>query len=346
MRPALGCLFIIRIYSVNSYMVTKNLKSLLTGIYAVAILTVSIACNSHGGITYYNIVWLWFGEFFVSWEDSMKVIKNINNNYALALDNEGNQLIISGRGIGFGPVPREIKDLTVINRSFYDVDDAYVNMINDIAEENIEISTAVIDKARSLIESPISSNVIFTLADHIQFAVDRFKKGMSLNLPIMYDVQNLYEEEMKAGEYALELIQKRLKIRLPREEAAGVALHLINAEMQDKQKTDLKNAVIEEITTIIEAEYGIRINRENFNYSRFVSHLQYLLKRGKTGELVQSANRKLFDQIKEEHPSAFVCGQKISGCLKKHIQMELTDEEILYLMLHINRLCTREDCNQ
>ena len=276
----------------------------------------------------------------------MKVIKNINNNYALAVDNGGNQLIVSGKGIGFGPVPRDVKDLTVINRSFYDVDDVYINMINEISEEYIEISTAVIDEARTVIDAPISSNAIFTLADHIQFAIERLKKGMALNLPIMYDVQNLYEEEMKVGEYALKLIQKRLKIRLPREEAAGIALHLINSEMQDKQKTDLQKTVIDDITAIIEKEYGITINKENFNYSRFVSHLQYLLKRGVKGELVSTANKKLFDQIKKEHPSAYVCSQKINGYLQKHIQTELTDEEMLYLMLHINRLCTREDCNQ
>lgn len=276
----------------------------------------------------------------------MRVIKNINNNYALALDNAGNQLIVSGKGIGFGPVPREVKDITIINRSFYDIDEVYINMINEISEENIEISTAIIDEARAKIDVPISSNVIFTLADHIQFAVDRIKKGMALNLPIMYDIQNLYEEEMKIGDYALELIMKRLKIRLPREEAAGIALHLINAEMQNKQKTELQRKLIDDVTAIIEREYGITINKENFNYSRFVSHLQYLLKRAPKDELVNSANKKLFNQIKEEHPSAYVCSQKINGYLHKHIQTELTDEEILYLMLHINRLCTREDCNQ
>lgn len=61
----------------------------------------------------------------------MKIIKSINNNFAVAEDSAGNQCIVSGKGIGFGTVPREITDLGVINRTYYDVDSAYIAIIND-----------------------------------------------------------------------------------------------------------------------------------------------------------------------------------------------------------------------
>ena len=35
----------------------------------------------------------------------MKVIKRINNNYALALDNNGDKVIIYGKGVGFKEIP-------------------------------------------------------------------------------------------------------------------------------------------------------------------------------------------------------------------------------------------------
>lgn len=70
----------------------------------------------------------------------MKIIKNINNNFAIAVDSQGNQLVVSGRGIGFGEVPREIKDITIINRSYYDVDPQYIAMINDIPETIVNLS--------------------------------------------------------------------------------------------------------------------------------------------------------------------------------------------------------------
>ena len=52
----------------------------------------------------------------------MQVIKKINNNFAICVDGEGNELIAFGKGIGFPKVPYEIEDLSVINRTFYDID--------------------------------------------------------------------------------------------------------------------------------------------------------------------------------------------------------------------------------
>ena len=164
----------------------------------------------------------------------MQIIKNINNNFAIAIDGAGNRLIISGKGIGFGSVPRDLEDITRINRSYYDVDEAYISMINEIPEEIIDISNRIIDKARMVIDNPISSNIVFTLADHINFAIQRYKENMNIKLPIVHDIEYLFDTEMEIGEYALTLIRKTLKVFLPKEEAAYIALHIINAESMSK----------------------------------------------------------------------------------------------------------------
>ena len=41
----------------------------------------------------------------------MKVIKKINNNIAIAVDGENNEVIVFAKGIGYGNIPYEIKDL-------------------------------------------------------------------------------------------------------------------------------------------------------------------------------------------------------------------------------------------
>lgn len=277
----------------------------------------------------------------------MRIIKNINNNYAVALDNAGNQLIVSGKGIGFGEVPRELKDITVINRSFYDVDEMYITMINAIPDEIIDISTKIIDKTRMEIDNPISSNIIFTLADHINFSIQRYKKNMNFKLPIVYEIRNLFEKEMKIGEYGLKLIWDNLKIYLPKEEAAYIALHIINAEEQNKNRQrEQDERVIDEITNIIEEEFHLKINKDDFNYSRFVSHLHYLLKRGRVHELIETDNKQIYQELCTEYEQCHQCAEKISAYLAHSINLDLTDEEKLYLMLHTNRLCTRRDCNQ
>lgn len=277
----------------------------------------------------------------------MKIIKNINNNFAIAVDGAGNQLIVSGKGIGFGTVPREIKDLTIINRSYYDVDEMYISMIQDLPKEIIEISGKIVDKVRLMIENPISSNIVFTLADHINFSIQRYQKNMNLKLPIMYDIQHLFEKEVEIGNYGLKLIQEQLNIHLPKEEAAYIALHIINAEEQTKNKKIKEDEkTIYDITKIIETEFNLEINKDNFNYSRFVSHMYYLLKRGKTKHLLFSDNNAIYEKLKTDYQKTHDCVNIICQYLSDALHMDLTDEEKLYLMLHVNRLCTREDCNQ
>lgn len=275
----------------------------------------------------------------------MKLIKHINNNFAVAEDSVGNKVIVQGKGIGFGDLPRELKNFNGIVRTYYNVDEAYVRMINHIPSDVITLSGKIIDKVVNTINCKMSANIIFTLADHICFCIERYKKNMHVKMPIIHDVKNFYEKEYAIGVYALKLIREELQVFLPEEEATYIALHIINAEEMENNKSISNDAIISNITVLIEDEYDIKINKDSFNYSRFSSHMNYLLKRSKANQSIQSKNDKIFEYIKNEFPKSFVCANKISKYLEKEINVQLNDEEKLYLMLHINRLCSHEACN-
>lgn len=277
----------------------------------------------------------------------MKIIKNINNNYAVAVDSAGNQLVVSGRGIGFGTVPREEMDLKKINCTYYDVDENYIAMIKDLPEDIINASTKIVEYARSVLENPIGSNLVFTLADHIQFSIQRHEKNLDIKLPILPDIQQLFEKEYDIGKYGVKLLRQEMKIYLPNDEAAYIALHIINAEEREKSEETLDDtSLIENIIRIIEKDFSIKVNENTANYSRFVSHMHYLFKRTKESRQIKSVNEKMYLSVKNDYPDTAVCTDHVSAFLKTERNIALTDEEKLYLMLHINRLCSREDCNQ
>ncbi len=64
----------------------------------------------------------------------MKIIKKINNNVALAQDARGNDLVVFGKGVGFPPMPCELKDLSNVQRTFYDVSQRYIDLLQDLPE--------------------------------------------------------------------------------------------------------------------------------------------------------------------------------------------------------------------
>lgn len=275
----------------------------------------------------------------------MRVIKNINNNVSICLDSTGKHVVAFGKGIGFGKPPYEI-DITKIERTFYDIDSIYLQTINNIPEKIIEISAQTVDFARKKVEYLINSSIVFTLADHLAFALQRFRKNMILNMPIYYDVKSLYQDEYEIGDYALKLIKMKYNIILPRDEITGIALHFINAAaMTKKKKNDKDNKdVIRDIKKLVEDYLCITIRDDDFNYSRFVSHLQYLLKRGEQGKSICTENHELYASMKEKYPDIYACACRINNYLREVYKYIFDEEELLYLMLHINRLYVREDC--
>ena len=278
----------------------------------------------------------------------MKVIKKINNNVVICLDHNNRERVAFGRGIGFPAAPYELDDLSKIDRTYYGVNSSYMGLVNEIPEEVFEVAAKIVDMAVNYIDCELSSNLVFTLADHINFAIERNQRNMNLRNPFLYDIRYFYEKEMDIGNLAVKMIRRYLKVSLPEEEAGNIALHFINAEALSEKENEfnVSDTVVEEVTYLIEKELNIRIKREDFNYSRFVSHLQYLMKRKDAVSSISSDNIKLYMEMKEEFPVIYQCVLKIRDYMAGKLDWELSEEELLYLILHVNRLYAREDCNR
>lgn len=269
----------------------------------------------------------------------MQVIKNINNNVSLCLDSTGTQVIAFGKGIGFKRPPYEI-GLAEVEKTFYDVDERYVRMIQDIPFEVIETSNDIIEHSKGKLSSRLSPNIVFTLADHIKFAIQRAINGMNFDLPIKQDIQHLFPEEAEVGRYAVARIKESLHITLPDEEALYVALHIINGELDGAgRKSSLTDTNIEEIIKIIERDCGVSIDRDCFFYSRFVSHLNYLATRQAAINHSEGDAAKLYSSLTQMYQLQSRCANHIVDYLNHVLNTELNIDENVYLIMHIVRLC-------
>jgi len=73
-----------------------------------------------------------------------------------------------------------------------------------------------------------------------------------------------------------------------------------------------------------------------------VTHLQYLLKRQDQGVFIKSDNKQFYEDLVKQFPKTSDCVEKIAQFLQERMGFELEKEEKLYLILHVNRLCSRE----
>lgn len=274
----------------------------------------------------------------------MKVIKKINNNVAVCLDSNNCELVAFGKGIGFPKMPYDLQDLSLIDRTFYDLDSGIISLFNEIPESVMQVAVEIVDKAKVYFQTSLSDSLVFTLADHLYFAIKRCQEGMVIENPLFYDLQHLYVREMELAKWARRLVYRRLFVRLPSEEEANLAMHFINAQSTAKkqdEESDLTRT-IEDVTSIIEEQLNLLIDREDFNYARFIMHLQYLLKRKDKKYEMRTNNLKMFNQMKNEFQEVYQCVLKIKEYFSMMLDWQLNDEELLYLMLHINRFYNRE----
>lgn len=280
----------------------------------------------------------------------MLVTKKVNNNVAVCIDGAGRELIAIGKGIGFPQMPYELTDLSKIDRTYYDIDAKYLELLRDLPSEVVEFTAQMIDDIRPKLPYEINSSIVLTLADHIAFAMEREKKGVYIRMPSIYTMEQSYPLEVKIGRRIVSAAKKQFNAKLPKDEVQGVAMHFINARSglvndasnPEKQMQERYEEILEQTTQIIEWELNVKVSRDTFNYARFATHLQFLLGRIFDETHIDSSNLQIYNSIREEYPEISDCVDKIARYYEGTWNAKLTEEEKLYLILHTNRVCAKE----
>lgn len=273
----------------------------------------------------------------------MKVINRINNNVVLVKDGT-QKMIVTGKGLGFQVYPGNDVKAQLIEQRFIlqeiNDDTYYINLLKELPVETLAICEEIIVKASEILGKPISGNLMFALADHLKFTMERMQKQMLIDHPLANEIKQFYPKEMEVGRYALKLIQERMHIQLPDGEAVFLTMHIVNAlgglsEAYDvAQLTD----VMAEIVTYIETYFQCTIDQNSTSFSRFITHLRYYLIRQLNFEIEESINDELLEIVQEKYPQAYACAQSIADQMDVRYHNTSADSEKLYLTLHINRL--------
>lgn len=277
----------------------------------------------------------------------MQVIKKLNNNFAICMDKEGKELIAYGKGIGFPKVPYELTDLNQIDRTFYDIDDKYLDLLQELPENVLDFAAKLVDIAHNELQYELNPNLVMTLADHIHFCIQRARKKIVVQMPLICEIEQSFPKEAKIGKYAVRQMERRFAVQLNENEASAIAISFANARNSAEKKADTSiqkwfPEALEDTISIVEDTVGILIERESFNFARYSSHLMYLLKRIDSNQTLDTENGIMYQSIREEFPEIAECIDKIEAYFEKRFDIQLSKEEKMYLMLHINRICVRE----
>lgn len=275
----------------------------------------------------------------------MLITKKINNNVAMAQDADGNELVVFGRGIGFRTTPYELEDESSIQRVFHHVNDDLIQTINSISPEVIGVALDIVRVAEEKLECKLNPNLYLTLADHLQFAAERFADGIIIESPLAPEIPSVYPTEYELGWWGLRIMADVTGIQLPEAEVYAIALHIANAEGNGGSRAtsmdDVMDVVhlINSLTQLIEDELGYEVDRKSHSYLRFTAHIRYLIKRLSSGSPdAGDQNDALFKQLSRDNPKAYAASQRVGEYLHRERGWDLTRDEQSYLLIYICRL--------
>ncbi|WEV43461.1 PRD domain-containing protein [Lactobacillus sp. ESL0684] len=279
----------------------------------------------------------------------MQVIKKINNNVAICLDDNQDELIAFGKGIGFPKVPYELTDLTKIEMTFYRVDTSNFKLIKEIPDDILQVSAKIVKQAQVILQHDLNQNIMFSLADHLNFAIERMQKGLEIDYPFTYEVKTFYPDEYRVGEIAVQEIKQQLNIQLPQEEVIAIAMHFINSQLLTSQQSSENNFdyIVELTIKEIEKEFNLKIDRNAFIFNRFATHLRYYLKRVEHDEQISDGSSKFVRKsIKQNYPKVYQCTVNIVNQIDQKLGTTSTNDELFYLMIYVQRIVTQTINNE
>jgi len=279
--------------------------------------------------------------------DQLIISKVINNNVVSAYDDEQHELVIMGRGIAFQKKSGDPIDEERIEKVFSiqnkDISEKFKTLLYDIPIEYMQVCEAIIDHARTTLNKNLNDSIYVTLTDHITFAIERHQKGMDIKNALLWEIKRLYKEEFMCGVEAIRIIQDKLNIHLPEDEAGFIAMHIVNAELNEEMPNVIQiTKLIQDILNIVKYHFQIDLDEESLNYFRFVTHLKFFGQRLFNETQMENQNEFLYEVVKEKNTAAFQCTEKINDYVQKEYNRSLIEDEMLYLTLHIDRVIKRK----
>lgn len=274
----------------------------------------------------------------------MKIRKILNNNLVLANDEQGNEIIIKGRGIGFNKKRWDIIDKSVIEKIFTPENSKnskeLQSYLTSIPEDYLDFVQGYVDYIKNSYDIKLNNSIYVSLSDHLTGTIKRFNEGISINNLLLLDIKQLYKLEYKIGLDMLEKLNKKFNVNLPLDEAGFIALHFVNAQ-DSKGKNDgfEISHIVNEIMKIVKRYYdSIVFDEESLYYQRFITHLKYFAQRFLHKELNYKEDAKLFEIIKNQYKEAYGCVKLIYLMMEDKYNYQLTEEEMLYLTMHIQSI--------
>ena len=266
----------------------------------------------------------------------------------MVTSDDGAELIVIGRGLCFGRRAGDLVEASSVEKTYALCEstandaralDRLSSLLESIPVINLAISEDIVEMLREELDVNIDDATLIALADHITLALDRERKGVPCENPLLLEIQQFYRKEYGLAGRALKIIKDYLGIQMSDEERGFITLHIVNATMpQRADRLIVSVKLVRDVLAIVSDRYQTALDDTSLPYERFVRHLQFFAQRALDPKAGQAQDDVLFLIERNNYPKAFSCSEAIADHLLASYGVSVTDAEKSYLAYHIVNL--------
>lgn len=277
---------------------------------------------------------------------TVPVHKVLNNNVVISIDESGRERVLMGRGLGFGLRPSDIVDPAKVEKTFI-LDEGpngerEQQLLADAPYPVVEAVTVAVDVAERTLGRDLGHHVTIAVIDHVQYVLERLDQGLRIPTTSMPELRVLHPQEFTAATQMAASISSQLERTLPPEEAVFLTMHLLNATRDEPNGTAaLLFRRVQHVVDVVERGLGVRLDVDGPDYARFILHIQFLLQRLVNRTMLSSSDTSFFEFAKHSYPAAYAIAEQVKAYVDAATSADLTDEELLYVIVHVERLKTQ-----
>lgn len=276
---------------------------------------------------------------------SYRITKILNHNSFMGIESKNNQeCLIMGKGVAFGKKVGQTVSITGDARvySLKELTDRGEarEIIKSVSPLCLELANEVLDQAEEEF-GKVDRSILFTMADHLDFAVRRIQNGEQISNPLTDDIRIMFYKEYKVAGCIRDLLKEKLGIRIDEHEIGYIALHVHAAIVDENVSQAMEIArTVRECICMVEEETGKSIDVMSLGYNRLMNHVRYMVARVIHGEKLKMS---LNDYMSVKFPGPYMTAEKICRKMEKSLKLPIPDIEIGYLAMHLERMMDREE---
>ena len=136
------------------------------------------------------------------------------------------------------------------------------------------------------------------------------------------------------------MMNEDFNVEIGNEEATFITLHILNAEMDIELKdTYTATNIIDISVSTVEKYFNVKLDNENINFARFLTHLQFFAERMiKNTYLEDDMGDIVNKQMRYQYPKQYACAKEIGKKIEEEYNWQVAENEYTYLTIHIVRL--------